>query len=453
MKTLVSISTQTSVIKKSIYILGTTLWLLPLMNGICFAQPLPDHFFGTFQFGAYSYIPDDHEIDPRTSITTRMRFGWKSPESTDWSFFTNARVRSELVEEGDGVDRISLWDLRADYGLETKPLAASLGICTMTEISGMGSIAGGQLQTNLPIGLSIGLFGGNNAVISKGKTDTDGIRWGGYLKLQKETSNNIGIGFVSVSDTEYDYDSKDCLVFDAVYRYTNQLFFYQSGEAILSSEQGKDSSGISFYYGNLGYDPIPLIGLSVSYNYFKQLPYIPFLDMNERQEEGSSDFYRPDDSGQNLKTNAVSPRIDLRLTKNWRVYTRYRTRDSDFEDAAASNEWLGGLSCGSLFGSETSFHCNISRFENDDRQYTGSYVSMARNFGQSLNVSLAYAQSRTVYPENQLVAHHFESTQRISASIFYMFTRKLTALIDYERSMGDKEDRDNQVLLNIRYRL
>ena len=421
---------------------------------VCFFCLIPDlsaddsNFFGSINLGTYSYLPDENNLEDRNSLIGRCLMGWQISPDSGWSVLTNFRFRSELENGTDAIDRLSVWDLRLDYGLLSKPIAMSAGLCTLTEVSGLGSVAGGQFQLNLFDQITWGVFGGANPVIEKGTPDFDGVKYGSYLRLSKGMITCAGIGYYKTEQTDEDYDSRDLIVFDTSLNYAKRLFLYQAGEYQIGSETNNEDA-LTYYFCNLRYQPVAPLAFSVYYNHYDQDPLLILVD--DSYDDILDDYYDEDHVAKENKSDSISPKIDLRLNRYWRVYVRYRHTDSEFIQSIKTGQWLVGASCQDLFNSGVYLHCNVSKTENDYRDYDSTYISLQRNFGRDLSLTASYAHSSTVYPENQLTSWNVDSTDRISVSGIYRIGKNLNVLLDYERVLGN-HDKKNQILMNLRYR-
>jgi hypothetical protein len=418
--------------------------VMACLLSLCASPTLHAGFFGRFNLSSYTWLPSDPVIDSRSSLTGRFRFGWENQDASGLRFLVNLRIRNELAES-EGLDRLTVYDLRLDYGLDSRPLAGSLGLCRMSEVSGLGDILGAQLQTNLGDKLSCGLFGGANPAVRDGLTTIDGSRYGAYLRLGLDTMRSLGVGYVATAGTEYAWDIRDLVVFDARWIAGRRFSTYHFGEVLVSSDTG-DPSGLQYYYGTIRVRPFDALTLGVSYNFYNRRPYMPFKEDILQ----SNDAFPTEVPETSLKTNAVSPRIDLRLGRFWRVYVRFRRRDSDYHDQPW-NQWLAGFSCSNFFHSGISLHANFNTTDRGDNgAQQSAYVAINRDLGRRLNAGLTYALSKNTYPESIFVVRHLDRTHRVGLTLDYLLSRRLSFLLDYESSFGDR-DEDQQLLLNVRY--
>lgn len=407
------------------------------------------NYYGYFRLGSYGYFPDDSELDNRVTLSGKLRFGWESDTSPEWSLFSDLRIRGDLDGGGSGVERVTVWDLRMNYGTEVSRFNGSAGVCSIREVSGLGTVTGATFSVKLAGGFSLGAFGGGNTVIKEGFSDLDGTRIGGFFTWKDDHFRRAGIGFVAISGTEFDVDAENLLVFDSYLRFGTSTYFYQMGEYLLGSEADMES-GLNFYYGNVRYQPMKILSFSLSYNYFRIRPYLPFSE-DLLDDETIHDLLQDEQTDGDRKTSYISPRITFRLGDFWRVYVRYRLRDSDYWHTSQTHQYLAGVSCGNVFRTGVSFNGNFSTSENDDESFDSIYLSVNRDIGEKLALTVSYAQSRYIYPESIWTAVREKETQRAGVALFYTFSRHLNMHLDLERSFGSDDD-DNQVILNFRYR-
>ncbi len=402
-------------------------------------------YFGRFDIGAFSVIPDDSEFDARASGTARFTAGWNAPGDS-WAVYADMRFRGESGAETG--PHYLVHDLRADYGLGKSLLAGSVGFCRMGEVTGIGGVAGGQIQLNPIAGLSIGAFGGGNPFTAEGHTDIDGTKFGAYATFRSDPDLKMGIAFSSIRNTDQTIDERDIIVFDSQLSLASRLYVTHFGEITLSDDD--ESARLSYYYANARLDASKKLRLSLAYNHFEYLPYIQFRDEIEFYDQDGPPAYS---RFAEYATDSLSPRIEYRITSDWRVFARYRHQTTDYFSGSNTDQWTGGFSCSDLFRSGIAFNGSFGSTDRGDRDFSNAYVSFSRDLGRNMNLTVGYAVDRFNRPESVFVSRHQESTQRVSASFWYRLNQSINLLVDYEKSFADSDEGDHQILFNVQYRL
>lgn len=413
---------------------------------ICSTDTIHASYFGRFDLGTFSVLPDDSDVDSRVSSTGRILFGWQSTKHDEWSILTDLRLRAEPSVEG--TPHYMIWDLRVDYGLDKKPVAGSVGLCRLNEVSGIGSVLGGHLQFNLLDEWSFGLFGGGNPISTEGHFDIDGVRSGAYARYESESHFRAGIALTSISGTDQTLDERNVVSFDTQWATMDSFYFYHFGEITLAKDD--ESTRLSYYNANVRLNLTESIRVSTSYNHFEYLPYIQFKDEIDFYDQDTTPHY---DRNADYTSDSVSPRIDLRINPLWRIYARYRYNRTDYFSGFDSQQWLGGTSCSNLFHSGIAMSASIGSTDRQDRNIVNSFFSLSRDFNRNLNLTLSYSTDRYNRPESMFVSRHAESTHRVSTSIWYRFNESINVLIDYERAFAESDQGDHQMVFNIQYRI
>jgi len=405
-------------------------------------------FAGRFDLGSYSMFYDDDDLDDRSTFYGKLRLDWLPGSTGDWNLYSNLRIRGET--DGEDGRKLQVWDLRFGYGLDEKPIAGAVGLMSLHQVSGIGSVIGAHLQTNPCNYFQGGIFGGGNAVVEEGITRSDGTRMGGYLKFLIPDHGDIGIAYVSIADTDCPCEEQDLVVFNSQLNFNDQLFLYQTGEYHLASDTD-DTGRLTYYYGNMRYDIHEMVAFSVTYDRYDRLPAMLFKpDPLDEPNVPFDEIYR----FQSHKGYGIAPRIDLKFARTWRLFVRYRLKDTDNFRSDRWNQYLVGIASGNLFNSGISLSGTMAVNRGEYQDYETGYISLCREFGSKLSLSLTFVKDRFVSAENILTARHVESTQRAGISAHYRISRSMNLFMEYEQTFADDpDDEDQRLLFNYQIRL
>lgn len=414
--------------------------------------PVQGDWRGRFDIGASPIFFDDDMLENRTPLTTRLRFQYQPETESSWLFQSNIRLRSEMNSKDGNAWRIRDLYLRYGQRPDQNPWTLTAGVFSPDTVAGTGDVMGAGIQYNFASSPTqrwgLGIFGGANAVIRKGGSDTDGLRAGIYLLTTGSAWGRAGIGFVSVTDTDFPADEMDTITFNTTVRLDNGFDFYQSGEYTLSSAYHPENT-LTYYYANAGYDLNDTVRVSVTYDLYDRLPYLAPLP-DEADLDDPPDSY---DRYEVYRGQSIGPRIDVRIGSNWRAYTRYRYRETDNFESNTVHQVLAGFGCTNLGGTGLGLNGSVFVNRGDTKDWETGFLTLSRDIGSSFNLSVTLATDRFAYPETVASAPHIESTWRAGLSGFYRIQRNMTAFIDIERTFGDSEKhRETRVLFNWQYR-
>ncbi|MBN1550022.1 hypothetical protein JW979_01080 [bacterium] len=404
--------------------------------------------FGRFDIGSYSFFPDDESFDNRTSIAVKLKYQWSESTNHNWSFLSDIKLRGE--PGGEKGEHLQIVDFRLNYGMGVKPIGSSIGISRITDIAGIGSIAGIYLRTNFHDTYYFGLAGGANPRILKGITDFDGSKYCLYGKYKRK-NHDIGIAYIMIDDTDLARDETDRIIFETHHEFKDSFFVNQNGEVVLDSGANDSRSLLRFYYGSMQWDLNEQLKISLIYEHNDTEPYLTWNPEDGTYLTGfDAETRLRDDS---FKSNSVSPRIEYRFNATWRGFIRYRYRSQDFREKISQHQTMGGFSCANLFNSGISCFGMVIITQSDRKNYKSGFFTLSKSIGSMLTLTLNYSADRFRYPESFFDAPYMDTTHRFGVSAFYRFTKSITGILEYERTLGsDDQDRDHRMFVNFQYR-
>lgn len=421
-----------------------------LLGSAVFSPVVTAHWTGRFDLGGSPTFYADNQLENRTPITSRIRFRFSPDTADQWLVVGNVRLRSELNSEDS--HKWQIRDLYLQYGqdIEDGPVSLSLGLFQPRNVSGIGDLMGlgARYQFVLPVDslLSLGVFGGANAVINDGGTDTDGVRVGGFIEARGNSWGQASIGYVSLSEMDFSGDEREYVAFSTTLRIGDRFDFYHSGEFTVSSEAGDDNT-LSYYYANAGYDLRESVRFSVTYDLYDRMPYLQSLDENEEDSGDTFDRYEV------YRGQSIGPRLDWRISSNWRVFGRYRYRETDDSHGETWHQYLLGFGCADLMSSGIGVNGSVFISRGDTREYETAFISVTRDIVPALSVSVNVAADRFARLETVTEVQHIDSTYRAGIGGFYRINRSMTAILEYERTFGDSDqDREDRIFFNWQYR-
>jgi len=405
-------------------------------------------YSGRFDAAGYGSYPDDDFFEDRTVVATRFQFTWLDDASGDWRFHTRFRLKEELETESDGV-RLQIWDFRLDYGLNSRFLGGSAGLCHLSEAPGTGTVLGIHLKLNPAKWMSAGVFGGMNPVAEEGITDVDGVKGGAYLTIGETWARHASIAVIAIGDRDDPAleDTQTYTTAEITYRWKQIFSTYHSAEMDWADPQS--DLRLTYYYGRIKLQPLKPLRFSLDYHHFHQIPHLQFNDQFTGDEDLMfKEYYGR--SGSGYRTWSVTPGLDVMMGKNWRLYARYRHRETDYFGGDSSDRYSAGVACHDLWN--TGFYTDVAvilhRREHGKDTESGRF-EIGRDF-RDLNISMSYTGDRYWYGENTDEYEPREDTHRAGITTHYRVTRSLSLLLDIERVFGDEED--TFVLMNLQYR-
>jgi len=402
---------------------------------------------GLISIGGDPVFYDENQFEDRTPLTSRLKLRYSPENSDQWLFVSNIKLRTELVSQDDG--KIQVQDLYARYGNGEQLVQVKAGIFS-PDVSGTGDVIGACVQFNPGLfnktGIGLGVFGGANAAMKESVTDTDGLRTGGYFSAKSQDWGQASISYVKVTDTDYINDERDYLAFNTNLRIGSNFDFYQAGEYIISSEA--DENGILTYYNaNFVYVINAIFRLNLTYDEYDRMPSLESLSDDPERNPDNFDRFSA------YRGQAIGPRVDIQIGDNWRTYIRYRYRKTDDSQKATWHQYLFGFACLDVLNAGISLNGSVFVNRGETKDYEAGFLTISRDFGSRLNMSINVATDRFSYMETVGSNPHIKSTYRIGLNGFYRLGRKTTILCEYERTFGEeKKDRDHRIMFNWQFR-
>ncbi|MBN1878833.1 hypothetical protein JW823_01885 [bacterium] len=429
------------------WIILTTL-LIGLFTSSC---PADAHWTGRLDLGGYPVFFDDPTLEDRTPLTSGFRLNYSS--GSEWVFKTSFRLRSEANSPDGNIWRVRDLFIRYGRNSDASPFVVTAGLFSPDTITGCGDVMGAGLQFNARLDdsshIGFGAFGGANSVVLDGATDADGVRFGGYISAFGTNWGRAGIAYISVTNTDLLIDETNAITFNTSLRFGDRFDVHQTGEYIISSHTGEEDNKLISYYGDAGFDITENLRMGMTYDYYDRLPFLASLIDDTDPATTPEDF----DRIASYSGSSIGPRLDVRIGKAWRLFGRYRYRETNDFLNRIWHQYLGGFSYTSLSGRGLAVNGSVFVNRGDTRDYETGFLRISRGVGSALNLSLNLAADRFSRPETVASTQHVEFTWRAGISGFYRIRSDMTAILEYERTFADSDNNsDHRVMFNWQYR-
>lgn len=407
---------------------------------------------GRFELGGTPVFYDDTSLEDRTPLTTGLRLSYSDGDAGDWLIRSSIKLRTEANSPDGNILRIK--DLFIRYGQfpDRSPMQVTAGVFNPEGVSGAGDVIGAGVRFNLNAGLSsrigLGVFGGGNSVVREGATRIDGIRYGAYVLGSGDDWGQFSLAYVSTASTDLKADEADSLAFSTTVHIGERFDFFQTGEYILKSGSGNDNT-LASWTAEAGIDLSEMVRLSVTADYYDQQPSLAAsAEDSGTDPDGENYTYTAAYSG-----SSIGPRLDVWFGQSWRVFGRYRYRQTDDYLEQTWNQLLAGFGFVDPSGSGVTVDGSFFVNRGDTRDYETGFIRIGRDFGPHMNLSLNLAADRFARPETAASAPNVQSTWRTGLSGFYRISSGMTAILTYERTFADDDrNSDHRVMFNWQYR-
>jgi len=299
-----------------------------------------------------------HSADAKT---TRVEFG------------LDARATKYTARGRDR--RLSIYEGWVGLKLLDDALRVRGGHLWLTEIGGLGSVAGGMFEVRKTVAnalVRVGAFGGREPV----PFDTgyvDGVtRTGAYLAIDASTQRRHTLGYVLVRNQSA--TERSVLTTMNYLPVTKKVFVYQAAEYDLQGPAGNGKGGLSYFFTNARVTATSRIDLLGSYHRGRS------IDARTLTLDQINGRPVPLKSLEGLFFESLSGRVTVEVMKGLRMYVGYG-RDRNNRDSDPTGRLQVGGHSGNLAGSGVDLTASFNRI---DRGAAGSYDAYYVSVGRSI---------------------------------------------------------------------
>ena len=329
--------------------------------------------------------------------------------------------------------RFSLYDGYVGQRFAGGAFGVRVGQMWLNDLGGLGSIGGvqGEFVRRNVAGfkrLRIGAFGGLEPKIAEAGYVSDVTKAGGYLALDGQGAWRNVLGLVVVRNSG--------LTERAVLTTTNFLpvgrtfLVYQAAEVDLVGPAGNGSGGLTYFFTNARYSPVPSVELQGLYHRGRS---IDARTITNDQLNGRPISQR---ALEGYLYESAGGRVTFTLVKGLRLFAGYARDRNNRDDAPTNRITLGGFAS-NVLGSGFDVRVSDDRVDGPTLSYDSWYGSVGRNLGPRVYLSADYSSSLSVFQllgQQQLLIQNRPRTNRYSLSGLVNLTRWISLLGSLERT-------------------
>lgn len=271
--------------------------------------------------------------------------------------------------------RLSIYEGWVGLKLLDDALRVRGGHLWITEIGGLGSVAGGMFEARKTVGnalVRVGAFGGREPV----PFDTgyvEGVtRTGGYLAIDASAQRRHTLGYVLVRNQSA--TERSVLTTMNYLPVTKKVFIYQAAEYDLQGPAGNGKGGLSYFFTNARVTATSRIDLLGSYHRGRS------IDARTLTLDQINGRPVPLKSLEGLFFESLSGRVTVEVLKGVRMYVGYG-RDRNNRDSDPTGRLQVGGHSGNLAGTGVDVTASFNRI---DRGAAGSYDAYYVSAGRSI---------------------------------------------------------------------
>ena len=330
--------------------------------------------------------------------------------------------------------RFSLYDGYVGQRFAGGAFGVRVGQMWLNDLGGLGSIGGvqGEFVRRNVAGfkrLRIGAFGGLEPKVLEAGYVSDVTKAGTYFALEGQGAWRNVLGFVLVRNSG--------LTERAVLTTTNFLpigrtfLVYQSAEVDLVGPAGNGSGGLTYFFTNARYSPVPVVELQGLFHRGRSidartitLDQLNGRPISQRALEG-------------LLYESAGGRVTFTVVRGFRLFAGYARDRNNREDAPTNRITLGGFAS-NVLGSGFDVRVSDDRVDGPTSSYDSWYGSVGRSLGPRIYLSVDYSSSFSVFRllgQQGLLIENRPRTDRYSLSGLVNLTRFISVLGSLERTL------------------
>ena len=346
--------------------------------------------------------------------------------------------------------RVSLYDAWVGSRLLDGAVRVRAGHMWLTDLGGLGAIAGGMAEYRRPVrsgNLRFGGFGGLEPKSYDTGYVSDVTRTGGYVAFDGAGLRKHVLGYVRVQNGS--------MIERSVLTTTNyvpvggRIFVYQAAEADLQGPAGQDAARLTYFFTNARVAPTSRIDVQGTYHRGRSidartitLDQLSGRPISPRALEG-------------LLYESAGGRVTVQVARGVRAFGGY-ARERGNRDEEIAHRVTAGAWSSSVLRSGIDLTASYSRIDRDAAGgYDSWYVSVGRSIGALVYLSGDFSSSAAIVrftgPDG-IVIENRPHTDRVSGSTVITISRAVSLLVtgEYSRERTLSEAR---LLAGITYRI
>ena len=388
---------------------------------------------------------------PRLSSTEFVTtFTYRSAETRDQALEFGVDSRLAGYSADDREPRVSLYEAWAGVRLLDGRLRVRGGHLWLSELGGIGAIAGGEVEYARPAGngtLRFAGFGGLEPKTYEAGYFEDVRRYGGFVAFDGQRAMRSVLGYVLVKNA--DATERSVVTTTNSLPLGSRTFVYQAAEFDLQGPAGQGSGGLTYLLANARVTAGPKVDLQASYHRGRS---IDARTITHDQING-----RPiaPKALEGYLFESLSGRVTVEVIRGVRLFAGYGHDRGNEDSEPADRLTLGGWA-GNVAGSGVDLSGTFYRIERGDGSgYDSWYLSLGRNITSRVYVSGDYTSSLAVVRfmgTDGIVVEDRPETDRLSGTAVIHVTRLISLLLTAEHTT-DPVVSDTRLLAGITYRL
>ena len=348
-------------------------------------------------------------------------------------------VRQSAYAQINRPARVSIYEGYVGSRFGGGVFRARAGHLWLNDLGALGAVAGGLLEVRQSprrtsgIGhLRAGLFGGLEPNTYDKGYAPNVRKYGGYVSLDGKGIRRHVLGFVTVRDAS--------LTERAVLTATNyvpvgkRFFLYQASEYDVTAPAGQARPGLSYFFANARFSPVPRVELQGNYNRGRS------IDTRSLSEDVLNGRPLTQMAIDGLLYESTGGRVTVEVVRRVRAYVGY-SRDKNNRDDAATGRLMVGGYAGNVMNSGFDVSATDSLMDRPTGSYHSRYLSVGHPVGHAIYVSGDYTTSLSVLRYSRsdgILIDLRPRMRRLSGSGVINLSRMLSLLTTVDMTRDDQ---------------
>ncbi len=347
-------------------------------------------------------------------------------------------------------NRVSIYD--AYFGRRmANGLGVRVGQMWLNDLGGLGSLGGALVEiARQHVGgyrrMRIGAFGGLEPQILNAGYVNNVTKAGGYVAFEGEGAWRNTVGFVTVRNSGL--TERSVLTTTNFLPFGRTLFIYQAAEFDLRGPAGNGTGGLTYFFTNGRYSPVPFVELQGIYHRGRS---IDVRGITLDQLAGRPVSAR---SLEGLLYSSIGGRVTFTVARDVRVFAGYTKDQNNREDAPTARITFGTFAT-NLFRTGLDVNVSDARMQGPSAWYDSWDVSVGRTLGSRMYLSGDYTTSLSAFrmlgQDGLFVIDSRPRTNRVSLSDLIHLNRRFSLLASADRTR-DGSLSELRWLLSVIYR-